>query len=81
MALPIEDVLSLWREAERVLEELPADAPERRVVSAELVNLKRIYKRLTSESDATAETLGQSRVSIEAAHATLARARAHLDAE
>ena len=78
MALAIEEVLSLWREAERLLEVLPADAPEHKVVSAEVVNLKRIYKRLTAESDATAEVLAASHSVLASAHETLAAAMLRL---
>jgi len=75
MALEIEEVLALWREAERVLQQLPRGAPERKLVSAEVVNLRRTYRRLTAESRATAETLAESRVTIESAQVTLERAR------
>ena len=75
MALEVQEVLYLWREAERVLDQLPPGAPERTLVSAEVVILKRTYKRLTAESDATATTVADSRATIEAAQENLARAR------
>ena len=75
MALEVQEVLYLWREAERVLDQLPPGAPERTLVSAEVVNLRRTYKRLTAESDATATTVADSRTTIESAQRNLAKAR------
>jgi flagellar biosynthesis chaperone FliJ len=78
MALAVEELLSLWREAERVLERLPADDPKRVVVSAEVVNLRRMYRRLTEERDLTAVTIAESRLTLDEAHRVLAEARQHL---
>jgi hypothetical protein len=80
MALEVEEVLSLWREAERLLDGMPANAPDRTIVSAEVVNLKRIYRRLTADSDATAEILSASHMALESAQATLDSTRRRLDA-
>jgi hypothetical protein len=76
MALQIEEVLSLWREAERLLNELPPEAPERKRVSAEVVSLRRMYRRLTEESDVTAHMIGAAHDTIISAKATLVWARA-----
>jgi hypothetical protein len=81
MALQIEEVLSLWREAERVLEELPADAPERTVMSAEVASLKQTYRRLTEENDVSAHALVVTRESIADARAALAAAKARLNGQ
>ena len=78
MALEVEEVLSLWREAERLLDGMPANAPDRKIVSAEVVNLKRIYRRLTADSDATAEILGASHMALESAQSKLDAARRRL---
>ena len=80
MALEVEEVLSLWREAERLLDGMPVNAPDRTIVSAEVVNLKRIYRRLTADSDATAEILSASHMALESAQATLDSTRRRLDA-
>ncbi|HEX5013669.1 MAG TPA: hypothetical protein VFV72_05845 [Candidatus Limnocylindrales bacterium] len=79
MALEVEEILSLWREGERLLEELADDAPQRRLVAAEVVELKRIYRRLTNESDVTAHILVQSREAIATAHDAVASARTVLE--
>jgi hypothetical protein len=79
MALQIEEVLSLWREAERLLDELPAEAPEREVVSAEVVRLRRMYKRLTDESDVSAHMIGAAQDTMAKAKSTFDQARAALE--
>ena len=71
MALAVQEVLSLWREAERLLDDLPDAAPERKIISAEVVNLKRTYRSLTTRPDVTAEVLAESRETIDAAQQTL----------
>ncbi|HEX5013667.1 MAG TPA: hypothetical protein VFV72_05835 [Candidatus Limnocylindrales bacterium] len=78
MALETEEVLALWREAERILEQLPPGAPERKLVGAEVVKLRRIFKRLTNQRAARSATLPESRSTIESAELTLARARERL---
>jgi len=75
MALEVEEVLSLWREAERLLDGLPADAPERGVVSAQVVSLKQIYSRLTAGSDATDDVLADSHSAVVSAQTTLEAAK------
>jgi hypothetical protein len=47
VAVEVEELLAVWREAERVLEMLPSAAPDRVLVEAEIVDLKRTYRRLT----------------------------------
>ena len=79
MALEVEEVLALWRQAERLLVELPARAPERRVVSAEALELKRLYKRLTAEGDVTAHMIGSSHLRIQESRAVLEAAQATLN--
>jgi hypothetical protein len=78
MALEVEELLSLWREAERVLDQLPPDVPERTLVGAEVVNLRRMYRRLTAEGVATSESLRESRSTIATAQRTLSEARRRL---
>ena len=78
MALEVEEVLSLWREAERLLDGLPADAPERGVVSAQVVNLKQIYSRLTAGSDARDDVLADSHSAVVSAQTTLEAAKRRL---
>ena len=78
MALEVEEVLALWRQAERLLDELPARAPERKAVSAEALELKRIYKRLTAEGDVAAHMIGSSDLRIQESRSVLEAAQASL---
>jgi hypothetical protein len=78
MALPIEEVLRVWRELERLEVELPDDAPERRVISAEIVQMKRLYRSLVDNREATAERLRSSRDTLDQAQALIRDARGRL---
>jgi hypothetical protein len=49
MALRVEEVLSVWRDAERVLNELPASAPERPMIRLQVARLRRYHARLSTE--------------------------------
>jgi hypothetical protein len=80
MATAVEEVLALWRECERVRDELPADSVVRRLVTADELELRRIYRRLTTERIVETEmTLRATRRTIEAARATLADAHRRLE--
>jgi hypothetical protein len=69
MALAVEEVLRVWRELERVDGALPADDPDRRVIAAEVVELKRLYRRLTVEAQISIDRLQETReVIVEARH-------------
>lgn len=78
MALRVDEVLAVWREAERVLDDLPPGDPERRLISAHVVEIRSIYRRLTDAMDTSYEGLGSSRDQLESATATLHRVRASL---
>ena len=73
MALPIEEVLSLWRELERTHDELPADAPDRQVIRLEIGRVRLLYRRLTERSEA-------STVLLTAAQRQMGYSRTALDA-
>lgn len=75
MALAVEEVLSLWREAERLLDVLPLDAPERKDIAADVADLKRIYNRLTLDNDATGKILASSRETLSVAREALDAAK------
>lgn len=79
MALAVGEILALLREDERLLETMPLDAPERKVVAAEVVALKRMFKRLTEARDDASERLAASRETIDAAWTVLelTRRRSH----
>jgi septal ring factor EnvC (AmiA/AmiB activator) len=73
MAIPVEELLSLWRELERRRDELPAASVERQRLNDEIKNIRELYARVTQEGAATDVTLKVSRDAI-------ARGRALLDA-
>jgi hypothetical protein len=82
MASEIEQVLSLWREAEQLLDELPRQAPGRPYVAAQLGSLKRLYARLADdEADVSAHALVTAHDAIADARLLLASVRARLDRE
>ncbi len=53
MALSVDELLLVWRDAERVLNDLPASAPERPRILRQVARLRRYHARLTA---ATAPT-------------------------
>ncbi|MFL5775072.1 MAG: hypothetical protein ACJ76W_02245, partial [Chloroflexota bacterium] len=59
--------------------ELPAESPDRTVVSAEVVALKGLYRRVTDQSDVSAPLLDASHRMIADARRTLAEARTRID--
>lgn len=75
MALEVGEVLALLREDERMLATMPIDAPERKVVAAEVVALKRMFKRLTEARDDSGERLSSSQQTVDAAWSVLEIAR------
>ena len=80
MAKRLEEVLALWRECERVNVNLPAGSVMRQLVSAEELELRRIYRRLTTERIVETEAaLRATRHTIDAARETLLRAHQALD--
>jgi hypothetical protein len=81
MAVLVEEVLQVWREAERVLDRLPEATPERKLLQVEVFQLRSIHRRLTdTRIEQTAQLIASSRDTIGAARATLALARRRLEA-
>jgi hypothetical protein len=78
MSVRMEEVLALWREGERILEQLPRDAPDRPIVEAEVESLRGLYQRLTSKIESSGIALETSRSWIESSRATLERAKLRL---
>jgi hypothetical protein len=78
LALLVEDVLSTWRELERIHDALPETAPERKIISEEIVAMRRLYRAITQSADESAEKLATSQVTLENAQAVLERARERL---
>ena len=50
MASAVQTILDQWRHAERVLADLPASAPERRIVEGDVELLRATYQRLTAST-------------------------------
>ena len=74
----IEEVLALWRELERVQEQLPEDDPERHAVAGEIARIRDLYRRLTDQSQQTATLLKASQRTIERAHGVIRSAETRL---
>ena len=80
MAVLIEELLEVWREAERVLDELPEATPERNVLEGEVIQLRSAHQRLTDRRiEHTAHLLASSRDTIEGARRTIERARRRIE--
>ena len=75
VAILVEEVLSVWRELERVEDALPTEAPDRVVVASEIFELRRLYRSVTDARDQSWAVISASRVTIEHARMVLARAR------
>jgi hypothetical protein len=43
----VQDILATWRDAERLLEALPASSPDRKVLQLAVIRLRTTYRRLT----------------------------------
>jgi hypothetical protein len=81
MALEIEEVQAVWREAERALEVLPPDAPERPVILMQVARLRRSYIRLThGAGPASWQLIESTREAIDQTKRALAEARSRIDA-
>ena len=89
MAVRLEEVLAAWRAAERALNDMPEEAPERRPILLQAARLRRLHARLMNErvpesrqlllatDEAIAMTwqlLGEARARIGGAEASLSRA-------
>jgi len=73
MATLVEEVLAVWRDAERMLGELPELHADHETVARAVAELRAIYSELTAAST-------QSRARIRVSEAAVARTRTLLDA-
>ena len=80
MTLAIEEVLAVWRDAERVRDTLPADHPRRAAIDVDIAQLRAIYARMTSLIASSNQDLRLSAAQIDSARETLERVRTRLDA-
>jgi hypothetical protein len=79
MGVEVEEVLATWREAERALEALPVEAPERPVIQIQVARLRRYYAQLTNETaPASWRLLESAHQAIEDTHTILADAAKRL---
>ncbi len=69
----IQDTLTLWRDAERVLDRLPPASRDHETVEMIVVELRDTYTRLTTSRDWSESDLAMSREGIEAARDLLSR--------
>ena len=78
MSVLVEDVLALWREAERLLDALPTDAEERDLVREEIERLHGLYRKMTERADSIQPTLTASAAAIERSRVVIERAQMRL---
>ena len=72
---PVEEVLRTWREAERVLDDLPPFDPDRASVGLAIVRLKDCYQQLTDRDGYAAEAVESANRQLDDAHALLSRVK------
>ena len=71
MALPIEEVLAEWREAERRRDELPPGDPQRDEIDRRIRGLRRMYRSLARSTASSYAAIDDARDHIEASRAVL----------
>jgi hypothetical protein len=76
--VPVEEVLALWREAERARETLPEGHPERTAVERDIAELRAMYVRLTDGIEQSERQLQISHRQVARANALLGRIRSAL---
>ena len=69
----VEEALRVWRDGERLLEELPPLTTDHETVGLNVVALRETYQTLTSRSRATSDQLVECAARIESARATIRR--------
>jgi glycosyltransferase A (GT-A) superfamily protein (DUF2064 family) len=80
LAVRLEEVLAAWRAAERALNELPKEAPERPLILLQAARLRRIHARLTNERvPETWQLLTATHEALAETRRLLAEARARID--
>ena len=79
MAVKVEDVVAVWREAERALDSLPEEASDRPIIQIQVARLRRLYLRLMSEAvPATWNLITATREAIADTNAILDDAEARI---
>jgi hypothetical protein len=75
MSKAVEEVLSAWRDAERVLEVLPPIGRDHEDVAIAVTRLRVTYRSLTTGSHASQAAIVASRSTVDDTRALLARLR------
>lgn len=76
----IEKLLALWRETERVLEELPLTDPDRVRLVQVATQLRAAYRMLTDGKDMSASRIAQTQAAMDRAHVLLDAAEGRITA-
>lgn len=77
MSKAVEEVLSAWRDAERVLEVLPQVGRDHEDVAIAVARLRVTYRSLTDGSRASQAAINASHSTVEDTRSLLARVRDH----
>jgi hypothetical protein len=79
MSVDIDEVLTVWRDSVRALDELPEDAPERALIEIRAARLEESYSRLTSDVAPTSwDLLDTTHHTIAETKELLAQARSRI---
>ncbi len=79
LRVAVAETLDTWREAERLLEELPPLSPDHETVAAIVVECRATYQRLAFGASRTADALASARSTLDHAHALLREVRSRAD--
>jgi hypothetical protein len=74
----VEELLALWREAERVLEELPLTDPDRVRLVEIATQLRAAYTLLTDGTDLSASRIASTQATMDKAHVLLDAAQGRI---
>lgn len=77
MSKAVEEVLSTWRDAERVLDSLPEVGRDHEDVALAVMRLRSVYRSLTDGTDASYSVIGTSHASVQETRTLLERIRGH----
>jgi hypothetical protein len=72
----VQEVLSTWRDAERLLDALPPADPDREMVRSAAERLQASYQQLTGDDTQTDEAIADSRATISETRDVIDRVRA-----
>lgn len=75
MSNAVEEILSAWRDAERVLDSLPQAGRDHEDVALAVLRLRSAYQSLTDGSDASRAIIQASHARVEETRMLLARIR------